>query len=95
MEQWASKEDTINTLLGLGFTRIENSVLDSGYASSGTNRALITIYQCGLFYFCVAVNAEGWQAPVVWNGPRATWDDSNPTYEFVAYLNKHYPGWAG
>lgn len=32
------------------------------------------IYECGLGYHCVVVDDDIWQAPIVWNGPRASWD---------------------
>lgn len=47
------------------------------------------VYQCGLGYYCVAIDDTIWCAPVVWNGPRAAWDEStneSMLRDFVAHV---------
>lgn len=47
------------------------------------------VYQCGLGYYCVSIDETIWRAPVVWNGPRAVWDDSTNESllrEFAAFV---------
>lgn len=47
------------------------------------------VYTCGLGYCCVVVDDDIWQAPIVWAGPRATWDtetEGNLLSRFVAKL---------
>lgn len=34
------------------------------------------IYECRNGYHCVVINGDVWQAPIVWNGSRASWDTS-------------------
>lgn len=102
MEAWASKEATLSALTALGFIQVSlgeedrkdsevflDSPKDDGFGPVVQVRA----YRCRLGYWCVAADFDGFQAPVVWNGPRADYDKSNPTDEFIAHLDTYYPGW--
>ncbi len=102
MEHWSSEADTAKKLCELGFVELEgcpgqfrashpiqNKV--TGEMESGLT---VSIYHCNSGYHCVRILGHtGWMAPVVWNGPRAHWDKTDPGEEFVSYLDEHYPGW--
>lgn len=45
-------------------------------AEAGQRETVGRIYESRNGYCCVAVDGDIWQAPVVWNGPRASWDTS-------------------
>ena len=101
MEHYASKKDTVNALLKLGLVRSE--INPKLIVTTKTKKdpetdihsplAVFRIYQSGYGYWCVEHVPGGWQAPVVWNGPKAEWDQINPTQEFTDYLNEVAPGW--
>ena len=99
MEHYASKEDTLKALSKLGFT--ESSGAFAIFNSSKRKEcngvhspvARLRMYQCASGYWCVEHVPGGWQAPVVWNGPKAEWDQVDPADEFANYLNKVAPGW--
>ena len=95
MREYATKEATIEALLSLGFTKlkhIDNSFVSSGKDSAGFTIAKAVVYLCRNDYYCVDVNG-GWQAPIVWNGPKAEWDTTDTTAEFVNWLDEHFAGW--
>ena len=93
MEGYATKEDTIKFLKELGFIEIDSSTYNSPNSDSyGMHVAQVYIYKCVNGYYCVDVEG-GYKAPVVWSGPRADWDTSDPGQDFVNYLNKYFPTW--
>jgi hypothetical protein len=100
MEAYATLKDTIAALSSLGFIHFEvdgQHYMDSSREDAwGGPVAQLYLYKCGYGYYCVEVNAvevSGFSAPVVWSGPRAAWDQSNPLDEFVKWLDKYVPGW--
>lgn len=101
MEQYASKEDTIKALLEIGLVQVESKPDYYLSPTSFLNPAsqmytpvvMCRVYQCHEKWYCVQVGLNGWRAPVIWNGPKADSDKTNPIEEFVSYLNMYYPGW--
>lgn len=102
MEAWASKEATLAALTALGFIQTvtdddvredDNVFLDSPKEDPFGPVVQVLAYRCRLGYWCVAADLDGFQAPVVWNGPRTDWDTSNPTEDFVKHLDENFPGW--
>lgn len=99
-EAYASFADTVNALNSLRHEdnlRVDSSGIDKEYGDFVLHFKLgdrwhVTegqVYQCGLGYYCVSVDETIWQAPVIWNGPRAAWDDSTNESllrEFVAFV---------
>lgn len=94
MELYATKEATIAFLEQLGFTRVVEDELffDSPKSDFGGAIIQLFVYQCANGYWCVDAD-NGYMAPVVWNGPKADWDKSSLSDEFVAWLDNHHPGW--
>jgi len=102
MEQWASRQRTIETLLSLGFTQLTdekgnpNSFFDSPKNDWAGPVVQVSIYQCRNNYWCVDADG-GWRAPVVWDGPKVESDHSdslsNTTAEFVSWLDSTFAGW--
>lgn len=92
-EEYASKEDTINKLVELGFTEVEAEHLGlTRVTKKGTRITQATVYRCMNGFWCVAV--EGlWRSPIVWNGPDIGHGVPNQTECFVEFLNKQCPGW--
>lgn len=100
MEAYASFTDTVNTLNSLGHEdrlRVDSSGIDAEYGDfvlhfKCGDKWRVTegqVYQCGLGYYCVSIDETIWQAPVVWNGPRAAWDTSTNESllrEFVVFV---------
>lgn len=83
---YASFPATVHALNSLRFKdglRVDSSGIDEEYGDflinykrgDGWHVTEGRIYQCGLGYYCVSIEETIWQAPVVWNGPRAVWDD--------------------
>lgn len=98
-EAYATREATVQTLLGLGFQPVpeENGAYARFFDSpkrDGFNMPVIQAhpYQCNNGYWCVSLEG-GFKAPCVWNGPRAEWDKSDTTAEFVTFLDTNHPGW--
>jgi hypothetical protein len=93
MEAYATKYDTVNVLLDLGFIQTDKDYFDSPNSNDkGMPIVEIRVYQCHNNYFCVDANGD-WGAPVTWNGPKAEWDKTNETELFVSWLNDNHPGW--
>lgn len=94
MESYASLQDTISVLERLGFQRVEEGsfFFDSPKSDAFGSIVQAYVYECHNGYWCVDLDG-GWLAPITWNGPKATWDQSNTTDEFVAFLDKEFPGW--
>ena len=92
MEQYATKEDTVAFLLSLGFTEVDDAFYDSPGRDIYGSIVQVHVYLCGNGYYCVSADG-GFSAPVVWNGPRADWDTSDPGQDFVNYLNNYFPNW--
>lgn len=97
MEQYATKEATVAALESLGFVRVVPKEL---FFDSPKNDAYgmpvvqAYVYQCRNRYWCVALDGDyDYKAPIVWDGPRAEWDKSDTTVDFVKWLDKHYSGW--
>ena len=89
MKEWASKEDTVNKLLELGFVP---GPRNGWFTCKLKNKAVARIYECRNGYYCVSVD-DAWLAPIVWKGPKADWDKVDCTDEFIDFLNEFYPGW--
>jgi hypothetical protein len=92
MEQYATKKGTIAFLLSLGFTEVCDTFYDSPGCDAHGSIVQVHIYLCTNGYYCVDVDG-GYKAPVVWSGPKADWDTSDPGQDFVNYLNKYFPNW--
>ena len=92
MKECATKEDTIAFLLSLGFIKVTEDFYDSPGVDEHGSIVQVYIYVCRNGYCCVDADG-GFLAPVVWSGPKADWDNQEPGKEFVAYLDKNYPGW--
>lgn len=93
-EQYATKEATVAKLKELGFIEVDGETLDSPKNDQyGLPVVQAYVYQCGNGYWCVDVWGDGWQAPIVWHGPKADWDTSDTTEEFIAWSDTNYPGW--
>lgn len=91
---YATKEDTVKTLTDLGFIRVSvgGDYFDAPKQRNGFPIVQARVYQCRLGYHCVDLEG-GFMAPCVWTGPKADWDTSDTTQEFVAWLDKHFPNW--
>ena len=99
LEAYASFTDTVNALSSLGHKdrlRVDPAGIDTEhgdfllYFECGDKWYMTDgrVYRCGLGYYCVSIDDTIWQAPVVWNGPRAAWDTSTNESllrEFVAF----------
>lgn len=95
MESYATKAATTVVLTKLGFERHPSKADTFTHILRNVEAEL---YQCSREYWCVGVRflAERelglcFQAPIVWNGPRAVWDETGPEddiLEFVAFLDK-------
>lgn len=99
-EAYASFTDTVNALKSLrneDKLRVHSDGVDEEYGDfvllfklgDKWNVTEGRVYQCGLGYYCVSVDETIWRAPVVWNGPRADWDDSTNESllrEFVTFV---------
>lgn len=99
-EAYASFTDTVNALKSLrreDNLRVHSDGIDEEYGDfvlhfKRGDRWDVTegqVYQCGLGYYCVSIDETIWRAPVVWNGPRAAWDDSTNESllrEFVVFV---------
>lgn len=102
MESYATREQTIAALQGLGFSLLPGKLDDNTdhtfLDSPGLLKAYdlpvvqVSIYQCSNGYWCVDVEG-GFRAPCVWYGPRADWDKTDTLSTLVSHLNKYYPGW--
>lgn len=93
MESYASEEKTVQCLLDLGFIHVRDNLFDSPKNDKYDLPVVqVAIYRCSGNYFCVDVDG-GFMAPIVWDGPKADWDNSNPTQEFEDFLNKEYGVW--
>ncbi len=92
MKEYATKEDTIAFLLSLGFTKVTEDFYDSPGVDEHGSIVQVYIYVCGNGYYCVDADG-GFLAPVVWSGPKADWDDSDPGRDFITYLDKYFPNW--
>ena len=102
MEAYATLKDTLAALQSIGFSKIDE-VNGHVYMDSpkGTNMgAVAQLHVCQLArskYWVVDVTTaeivNGFVAPVVWEGPKAQWDNSKPLDEFVEWLDEYAPGW--
>ena len=92
MESYATKEDTIAFLLSLGFIKVCDTFYDSPGVDVFGPIVQVHVYVCGNGYCCVDVDG-GFKAPVVWSGPKADWDDSDPGQDFITHLDKYFPSW--
>lgn len=101
MEAYATKQDTVDALVTLGFIPFEDEdgrqYLDSAKETdTGSPYVQLYVYQCSNKYWCVDANGilnSGFDAPVVWKGPRADWDKAVELDEFVEWLDQYNPGW--
>ncbi len=95
MENYASFKDTVAVLEGLGFKQVDEPAKFWDSPNIGEyNMPVIQarIYQTPAGYW--AVDLEGmWKAPVVWKGPKAKWDKSDTTKDFVLFLDQQCKGW--
>lgn len=93
----ASYEQTVSKLLELGFIRTDlpEYFHTPGDCSTvpGIPVAECRVYRSSAGHYCVDVDNGSFMAPVVWHGAKATWDTSNTTDEFVAWMGENYPGW--
>lgn len=97
MMEYATKEATLAFLKNIGFELLgsdseEPIFLDSPGKDIHGCIVQIHVYQCNNGYYCVDVDG-GWRAPAIWNGPKADWDKKDTSEEFVAYLDRYFPGW--
>ncbi len=93
LETYAPRVDTIAVLESIGFKEINDQ---PGHMLSPTGlKASVYLSLAG--YWCAMFSDDDWEdswgAPVLWKGPTAQWDNSNPTEEVVNHLNKYHPGW--
>ena len=98
MERYATKEATAAALVSLGFIRFNDVCFDSPNETEiGGPVIQCYIYQCANKYWCVDIDVAGsnagYGAPIVWDGPRADWDKSDPLHEFVKWINQANPAW--
>ncbi len=96
MEAYATKDATVATLKQLGFVQVvPNELFFDSPKSDEYDMPVVQafVYQCPNKYWCVALDGDSFSAPIVWNGPRANWDKTDTTEEFVQWLDKHYTGW--
>ena len=95
MREYATRDATVKVLMGLGFTQVADSdFFDSPNSVQGIPVVQAYIYQCRNGYYCVDLDG-GFRAPCVWDGPKADWDDSDTTEDFVKWLNDMFPDWKG
>lgn len=94
MESYASLQDTVSVLERLGFQRVKEGsfFFDSPKSDAFGSIVQVYVYQCRNRYWCVDLDGN-WLAPLVWTGPKAVWDTTNQTAEFIAFLDKEFPGW--
>ena len=92
MEGHATKEDTIAFLLSLGFTKVTEEFYDSPGVDVYGPIVQVYVYECSNGYYCVDADG-GFKAPVVWSGPKADWDTSDPGQDFITHLDKYFPNW--
>ena len=94
MENYASREATVEFLESIGFTAVEpnGDFFDSPGKDTFGPVVQLYIYPCANRYWCVEADG-GYKAPVVWNGPRADWDDSDQGKDFVEFLDRNHSGW--
>ena len=96
MEAWASKKDTIEALISIGFDEAQEIrgciYMDTLKQDEFGSVLQCRIYECNNGYYCVDAD-DSWFAPVVWKGPRADYDNSNPLEDFIAFLDRNFPGW--
>ncbi len=95
MEAYATKDATVAALEQLGFTRVvpDELCFDSPKSDAYDMPAVQAhVYQSGSKYWCVDLEGA-FCSPIVWSGPRASWDTADTTEEFVQWLDKHYTGW--
>ena len=94
MEHWADKQATVTFLESNGFSHITGDFYDCKGEDHFGPIVQARIYQCKNGYWCVDLNGDhDWAAPVVWDGPKAVWDNTDTGEEFKKYLDKHYSGW--
>ena len=98
MERYATKEATAAALVSLGFIRFNDVCFDSpNETETGSPVIQCHIYRCANQYWCVDIDVAdsnaGWSAPIVWDGPRADWDKSDPLHEFVERITQANPAW--
>lgn len=92
MKVYATKEGTIAFLLSLGFTKVTEDFYDSPGVDEHGSIVQVYIYPCSNGYYCVDADG-GFLAPVVWSGPKADWDTSDPGQDFITHLDKYFPNW--
>ena len=95
MVDYATLETTTSALLDLGFKPYDAVGTFFVSPKNDSNRSSVVklkVYMCKHGYYCVDAMG-GWQAPIVWNGPKAEWDTTDTTAEFVNWLDKHFAGW--
>ena len=96
MEKYASYQDSREVLEELGFVPLSDAADETVFDSPGEDWVgsviQVQLYQCRNNYWCVDAD-NGFMAPIVWNGPRADWDDSDTKMEFTKWLDKNHPGW--
>ena len=96
MENYASKKDSVDFLISLGFTLVdpEYMIFDSpGVHHDDLPVVQVFIYKCNHGYYCVDVNYGGHRAPCIWKGPKAEWDKSDESADFIKWLDDNHPGW--
>lgn len=97
MESYATYSATVDALYKLGFIplHIEDPCrhFDSpGKDEKGIPVAQVYLYQCRAGYWCASID-DSYMATVIWNGPKAPWDNINVLDEFTSWLDTHHPGW--
>jgi hypothetical protein len=92
LKEYATKEDTIAFLLSLGFTKVTEDFYDSPGVDVYGPIVQVYVYECSNGYYCVDADG-GFKAPVVWSGPKADWDTSDPGQDFITHLDKYFPNW--
>lgn len=104
-ETYAGRECTIDALFEAGFQIDQTapkpfSMYDADVITvchTLDKNQIAAAYQCASGYYCVAIYDRrdtsdlGWMAPIIWNGPRASWDLSNPLEDFTAYVEAYLP----
>ena len=109
MEHYASKTRTEEVLTSLGFTYSASADMWGSpkrhpgpigpFGLEDVPVCQVAMYQCRNGYWCVETYATvvdgsgGWQAPIAWDGPKADWDNSDTTDDFIKYLDENYQGW--
>lgn len=109
---YAGLDATVDALISIGFVIDRNAPRPGSLATArdvpptfrhvDDSNVIAAVYRCGHGYYCVSLYSRGdcgdvsWQAPVVWDGPTAPWDEttsSQVTSEFSDYVDEFIEMW--